>query len=360
MTWRMLDVFSGIGGFSLAASWVWPDLEIVSFVEINPFCQKVLKHHWPSVPIIGDVRDVALENAEIKRLQRRGYREQGFKTESIGLRSTRSSEYAIDLLTGGFPCQPASCAGKRKGREDNRWLWPEMLRVIQEIHPRWVLAENVLGLTSLEGGMVFEHCCVDLENAGYKVQPLILPACGQNAPHRRDRVWLVANSINRRCSESGKQGGMGEVSERRSHIELQAEKSGQDVADTTRIQPGREEQRTVRKRVGECGESTPTDSFIEGLEIKQCQSENNGEKQPSIERNGYSGSWWESEPAMGELVNGVSCRLVRFRGRVARGVPNRVNRLKALGNSIVPQVAFQIMKAIKEVEAGVDSQKRGR
>ena len=159
-----LDLFSGIGGFALAARWMgW---QTVQFVEIDNFCQKVLTKNFPNVPIHGDIKT--------------------FNGES--LRGT------IDILTGGFPCQPFSAAGKRKGTEDSRHLWPEMLRVIGEVQPSVIVGENVYGLLNWSGGLVFQQVQTDLENLGYSVTPFVLPACGIQAPHRRDRVWFVAHS----------------------------------------------------------------------------------------------------------------------------------------------------------------------
>jgi len=166
----MLDLFSGIGGFSLAATVVWDNkLEIVSFVENDVFCQKVLNKHWPNVPIHDDIKT--------------------FKGDCYF--------ETIDLLTGGFPCQPFSIAGKRGGREDDRYLWPEMLRVISEVRPTWVLAENVAGIVNL----ALDQVCSDLEGEGYEVQSFIIPACAVNAPHRRDRVWIVGY-----CNQEGLEG----------------------------------------------------------------------------------------------------------------------------------------------------------
>lgn len=161
------SLFSGIGGFDLASEWMgW---ENVFHCEYDPFCQKVLKHHFPNSKLYKDVR------------------------------TFDATDYAgrIDLLSGGFPCQPFSSAGKRKGTEDERHLWPEMLRIIREVSPRYVVGENVRGLLNWSGGLVFEEVCADLENEGYEVTPYLLPACGKNAPHRRDRIWFVANSTKR-------------------------------------------------------------------------------------------------------------------------------------------------------------------
>jgi DNA (cytosine-5)-methyltransferase 1 len=191
---RMLDLFSGIGGFSIAAQWCWgSDLEIEAFVEIDPFCQKVLRKHWPGVPIYGDIKAIqwVVAESESGESWEQAESERG-KYFGGGNREVRVR--SIDLLTGGFPCQPFSCAGKRAGTEDDRHLWPEMLRTIHEVKPRWVVAENVPGLLTLEDGMVFESVCADLEAEGYEVQPVIVPACAQGAPHRRDRVWIVAHA----------------------------------------------------------------------------------------------------------------------------------------------------------------------
>jgi len=158
------SLFSGIGGFDLAAEWMgWGNK---FHCEWNEFGQKVLNYYWPDAECFTDI--------------------------------TKSdfTKYAnrIDILTGGFPCQPYSMAGKRKGKEDERHLWPEMLRAIKEIQPRWVVGENVFGLVNWSGGLVFHEVQTDLEAAGYEVWPYVLPAVSVNAPHRRDRIWFVAYS----------------------------------------------------------------------------------------------------------------------------------------------------------------------
>lgn len=156
--------FSGIGGFDLAAEWVgWQNL---FNCEIDPFCQTVLKHHFPDAEQFTDIR-----TADFARYKGR-----------------------IDVFTGGFPCQPFSTAGKQKGTEDDRYLWPEMLGVIRVIRPRWVVGENVYGIVSWSDGLVFEQVCADLEAEGYEVQPYVLPACGVGAPHQRYRTWFVAKN----------------------------------------------------------------------------------------------------------------------------------------------------------------------
>ena len=159
---KCASLFSGIGGFDLAAEWMgW---ETLMQCEINPFSQTVLRYYWPDAELFEDITKTDF-------------------TKYAGL---------IDLLTGGFPCQPYSVAGQRKGTEDERHLWPHMLRAVREIRPRWVVGENVRGLVSWNGGLVFDEVQSDLEAEGYKVLPFLLPACAVDAPHKRERIWFVA------------------------------------------------------------------------------------------------------------------------------------------------------------------------
>ena len=179
------SLFSGIGGFDLAAEWMgW---ENVFHCEWNPFGQKILKHYWPNSISYADIT----------------------KTDFTVHKGT------IDIITGGFPCQPYSTAGKRLGKADERHLFPEMLRCIKEIQPRWIVGENVRGLVSWNGGMVFNEVYDDLEREGYEVTSFLIPAASVNAPHRRDRIWFVAHANNKRRSDGfGQvQGENGKISE---------------------------------------------------------------------------------------------------------------------------------------------------
>jgi len=156
------SLFSGIGGFDLAAQWAgWTN---VFNCEIDPFCQKVLKHHFPNSNQYGDIKQ------------------------------TNFSRYkgAVNVISGGFPCQPFSIAGKRRGTDDDRHLWDQMLRAISDVSPSWVVGENVLGIVNWSKGLVFEQVCLDLETEGYEIQPFVLPAASVGAPHQRYRVWFVA------------------------------------------------------------------------------------------------------------------------------------------------------------------------
>lgn len=166
---NIIDLFSGIGGFSLAGHWAGH--KTVLFCEKDETCRRVLKYYYPGVPIYTDIFNLIKEFNETK-----------IKYDPDEL-----------ILTGGFPCQPFSQAGKRLGTEDDRYLWDEMYKIILHFKPKWVIAENVRGLLSIEGGMVFNKVIIDLENAGYEVQAFSIPAVGKDAPHKRDRIWIIAN-----------------------------------------------------------------------------------------------------------------------------------------------------------------------
>lgn len=280
-----LDLFSGIGGFALAADRVWSNATHV-FCEIDPFCQAILKKHWPNSYIYEDIRTLTNTNGA-------GLQATGAKQQTAGL--TR-----VDLLTGGFPCQPFSAAGKRKGTNDDRHLWPEMRRVIQEFSPRYVVAENVRGLLNIEGGVVFETVCTDLEALGYEVQPFVVPACAVNAPHRRDRVWIVAHVTSEQAyaTKSG-----------RLYAQSRLQDSNAPDAESARQWP---EQALSRTR-------------------KESRSDDS------------SCSWSEDWPTVATRLCSLDDGLP---GGVVRPKGWRNAALKAAGNAIVPQVAEQIMRAI--------------
>jgi DNA (cytosine-5)-methyltransferase 1 len=180
---KLISLFSGIGGFELAAEWMgW---EPIVSCEINPFGRQVLKYYWPEAYHHDDIHTLTYERIDEQLKKRYGNE---WRTDEI-------------ILTGGFPCQPYSLAGKRLGKADDRHLWPEMLRVIREIQPRWVVGENVHGLVNWDEGLVFNEVQTDLEAEGYEVQAYVLPAASVNAPHKRDRVWFVAfkNTLRSGC-----------------------------------------------------------------------------------------------------------------------------------------------------------------
>jgi len=164
---KLLDLFSGLGGFSYGLERV--GFKTVAFCDNNKYCNLVLQKHWKGIKIYNDVKKITKER---------------LKADGIP---------TPDIITGGFPCQPFSVAGKQKGTSDDRYLWPEMFRIIKELKPRWVIGENVKGLVNLQDGMVFETVCTDLEGEGYEVRAFNIPAAGVGAPHRRERIWIVAH-----------------------------------------------------------------------------------------------------------------------------------------------------------------------
>jgi DNA (cytosine-5)-methyltransferase 1 len=262
-----LDLFSGIGGFALAAK--WNGYRTLAFCDNEPYAQAVLKKHWPDVPCHKDIREV------------------------------RGELYAgVTLLTGGFPCQPFSVAGKQRGKDDNRYLWPEMCRVIREARPAWIIGENVAGIVNL----ALDQVCADLEAEGYEVEPIIIPACAVDAPHRRDRVWIIARNV---------------ADPYRGQL-CQREPEGQSVQVS-----------------GEGGERVGdvADTQKQGLERRDIQGA--GIVEGRLGQSGESiQAIWLPEPDL---------------GRVAHGVPNRVAKLRGLGNAIVPQVAAEIIRCINKV-----------
>lgn len=232
-----LDLFSGIGGFSLAVDTIFHEQKNQHiFVEWDPFCQAVLKKHWPEAEYHSDIRAFVADSRSEKP-----HRLSSKQGEEVA--KTRDCY----ILTGGFPCQPFSHAGRRKGTDDDRYLWPPMLEAITIFRPEWVIAENVAGLASWNEGLVLETVCADLEREGYEVQPFIIPAVAVGAPHRRDRVWIVAHSDGRRRDAQSRIGSVGTPKEDNDN----AIAPNFDAPDTkyTRFQRSRKERKGYR---GQC------------------------------------------------------------------------------------------------------------
>jgi DNA (cytosine-5)-methyltransferase 1 len=289
MPMKHASLFSGIGGFDLAAHWMgW---ENIFQVEIDPFCQKVLAKNFTTVTRYGDIK-------EFDGTKYRG---------------------AIDILTGGFPCQPYSLSGKRKGNEDSRHLWPEMLRVIGEIQPSFVVGENVYGLINWSEGLVFKQVQTDLEGLGYTVAPVILPACGVDAPHKRDRIWFVAYT-----SREGVRATTGRINKSRELLQASEWK----------------ESKLVNKCAGNSWSSA--DTYTQGLQIRvqsgqRCNVKAYGAFTRSKLTRTPSTPGWSQFPTQ----SGIRRR--------NDGISNRVDRIKSLGNAIVPQVAKRVFRAIEEI-----------
>ncbi len=333
---RHLDLFSGIGGFALAAQTVWRDeYECVGFCDNNYFCQQVLSKNFPGVPIYDDIRTLTNTQSTGQCAKQKTNRSDATRQEFMECSEEGSNNINkncnIDLITGGFPCQPFSAAGKRKGTADDRYLWPEMFRVIREFKPTWIIAENVKGLTNWSEGMVLEQVCTDLESEGYEVQPFIIPACGVNAPHRRERVWIVANLTSERCNNGS--------DHRQERYVLHNQ--NRDAEESKSEGDGRQ------CGIGEIDANVTNATSEQDRWIQQQQF------QPYIESSSdWSRNWREVAFATcnDRVDDGLSKRLVRLPdGSTITHAKWRQEALKAYGNAIVPQVVMEIMKGIANV-----------
>jgi DNA (cytosine-5)-methyltransferase 1 len=320
---KHLDLFSGIGGFALAVDTVWPNSEHI-FVENDDFCTQVLKKHWPKATFHGDIRQF-ITDTEKSRCEtcdsNRIRIEQGKGERPY----TRFLEPTF-ILTGGFPCQPFSQAGRRKGTEDNRYLWPEMFRVIQLTKPQWVIAENVRGLVTWNDGMVLEQVCADLEREGYTVQPFIIPAVAVNAPHRRDRVWIVGHAQHdgQHGTENREGDNQGSNNNKKGTDELRQPQGTDSVWEDVAYTEGERGQRWEHSS----GTKTRNREGIFG-------------------REDWNRNWLEVATRFCQLDDGLPKRMVRLPDRTISQSKWRQEALKAYGNAIVPQVAVEIMRAIK-------------
>jgi DNA (cytosine-5)-methyltransferase 1 len=289
------SLFSGIGGFDLASEWMgW---ENVFHCEWNEFGQKVLKYYWPKAITYNDIT----------------------KTDFSIHRGT------IDILTGGFPCQPYSSAGKRLGKEDDRHLWPEMLRAIREIQPTWVVGENVYGITNWNGGMVFEEVQTDLETEGYEVQSFVLPAASVDAPHLRQRIWIIAYS--KSCTDSRNTGGIPSQAE-----EKNGKRIKQNSASKQQIQLPIESDSLFRDNTNSNG-------------LRLWRKSNRFGKSKFFNQNGKIRNW-DNFPISAPICNGDDGISDRLDGITFSKWRNE--SIKAGGNAVVPQVVFQIFKAINQ------------
>ena len=256
------SLFSGIGGFDLGLERA--GMHINWQVENNEFCNRVLAKHWSAVPRYGDIKTINWQEVE-----------------------------PVDLVCGGFPCQPFSLAGKRRGKDDDRYLWPEVVRCLDTLRPTWFIGENVPGIINL----ALDQVCADLDGLGYQVWPVCVPACAVDAPHQRQRIWIIAHTTEWwRCpaDESFRTGSRGEI--------------GDNATISNPLTFGQQEQR----------QSITDDSRRELARVRTKH-----------------GARWPSEPVI---------------QRVAHGVPARVDRLKGLGNAVVPQVVEALGRMIVEVE----------
>ncbi len=290
-----IDLFSGIGGFALACRWA--GIETIAFCEIEKYAQRVLRKNFPGIRIFEDVRQFPATE----------FREPF-------------------LLTGGYPCQPFSQAGKRRGAEDDRHLWPSMFGIIRTSRPTWILAENVAGHVTLG----LDQVLADLESEDYAVQPIIVPACAVDAPHRRDRIWILGNSqrdsegrdsgnASRKIAFADSDGRLRELAIKKIQTRRNAFASSRDANPNANgeLLQGCKKSRNIKEN-----KTKPFDEFDHGL---RRESKSEYDKHDN----------WSAEPDV---------------GRVAHGIPRRVDRLRGLGNAIVPQVAYEIIKALIQAD----------
>ena len=274
---NVLDLFSGIGGFSLGLESTG-FFKTIAFVEKDKFCQKVLQKNFPNIPIEDDVRNV------------------------------RGEKYKAEIITGGFPCQPFSVAGKRRGTDDDRFLWDETIRIVSETKCKWFIGENVEGIINIQDGMVLRQVQNDLEKEGFEVQCLIIPASGIGAWHQRKRVWILAYS-----NDNG---------------------SHRSKGNETKQSSNKQENRLS---VGDDKNVPNTNTRFSDRENNEIQTGRNAFN--SFYKQGKK-EWWKIEQQICRTPNGLSSELDKY----------RKDRIKALGNSIVPQIARELGLAIMKAE----------
>ena len=330
------SLFSGIGGFDLAAEWMrW---ENVFHCEWNPFGQKVLHHYWPNAISYHDIT----------------------KTDFTIHRG------AIDILTGGFPCQPYSMAGKRLGKEDERHLWPEMLRAIREIQPRWILGENVFGLVNWSDGLVFHEVQTDLEAEGYEVQPFVLPAAAVNAPHRRDRVWFVAHansartrenirgnirgiwSESKRCNTGEKDDSFAKNTMFSGCVHGESNEKGAEIWQQRNPCAGDTERVRGEQMAGIVADTDSDGVSRQSINPGTSEEIRQGRESFTQIRDFECAGRWENFPTVSPICDGNDGISAKLDGITFSRW--RQESIKAGGNAVVPQVVYQIFQAIQEYE----------
>ena len=331
---KVLDLFSGIGGFALGLDSTGI-FETVKFVEKDKYCKKVLQKNFPNIPIEEDIKDV------------------------------KGKEGDADVIVGGFPCQPMSVAGKRKGTDDDRYLWPEMFRLIRQIKPQFVIGENVQGIINIQNGMVLRQVQDDLESEGFEVQCFLIPASGIGAWHQRYRVWIVGHSehngslaskIERRDTETTTRTQEGQITTREPE-RTSGSRNNEDVSDTDSGLRGRwgtigesgenkiwrfhteKEKQTEHdirsKTIGRDAVSREEEIILQSNNERQQESNTSKESEgQTLSGGGHvtdetKQTWWQVESNLCGIPDGISYELDK----------DRANRIKTLGNAIVPQIA---------------------
>ena len=325
---KHVDLCSGIGGFALGFEWAGLSSPVL-FCDNEPWCRRVLAKHWPHVPVAEDVRELATD--------------------------ARRLVPDCDILTAGYPCQPFSAAGKQRGEEDDRHIWPEIFTIVKAKLPRWCVFENVYGHIRLGLDQVLS----DLEGQGYACQAFVVPACAVDAPHRRDRVWIVAHTVST-GSEAFNTDRLGDGDQsRRNGFQFKSKSGESESRDVGHAQDDRRDRRATqvrregapdqsdKSRPGVRGEPSGSSSDVADSNNQGSQGRISGRQDSGRQgEHGHVGcgspthrqsteDWWAVEPPV---------------GRVAHGIPRRVDRLKGLGNAIVPQIAQRIGETIKAID----------
>ena len=306
MKLKILDLFSGIGGFSLGLE-ATGHFETAAFCEIEPYCQKVLKKHWPDVPIFDDIRKL--------------------KGTDIG---------TVDIITGGYPCQPFSVAGKQKAEQDPRHLWPEYFRLIQELRPTWVIGENVSGHIKLGLDSVLE----DLASEGYSTRTFSISASSIGANHKRERIWTVAytrRSFGReQSSRYKKSSGLWSFEKTKWSTDTSEVTRSSERTETVANSNNRSSEQNDKIQTGWNTSNSSSQNVANANSKRGCLWETDRQDAEDVRqspRGEETFGWWNIEPRV---------------GRVAHGIPKRVDRLKTLGNAVVPHIPFYIGQAIVE------------
>ena len=330
MKLKLLDLFSGIGGFSLGLESTGY-FETIGFVEKDEFCQKVLRKNFNNIPIESEVRNV------------------------------KGSNYKADIITGGFPCQPFSVAGKRKGTADDRYLWDETIRVIRECKPRWFIGENVEGIINIQDGMVLRQVQNDLEKEGFEVQCLVIPASGIGAWHQRKRVWIIAYSNNNGSHRQERNETIESSNQSKEWLFVGDDKdvpnsncgmrgrwgtkrqSGDDREGGISIEKEKQTQHDIRSKTVRC--DAVSEQNVSYSNNQRCKKFNiSGESKKSFIDNRRHDekrkTWWQTQSSICGVPNGISFELDK----------DRKHRIKSLGNSIVPLIARQLGLAIMKAE----------
>ena len=319
----------------------WAGFETVGQCEWADYPTKVLEKHWPDVPRWRDIRTLTKESFH-----------------------ERTGRTTVDLISGGFPCQPFSVAGKQRGNEDDRYLWAEMLRVISELRPTWVIGENVAGIIN----MALDQVLSDLESQGYETQTIVVPACAVDAPHKRDRVFILAytdrndqrtwnghqkpkrNSTRKRISDSGPMETTRDVGNSK-HNGLPSSTVNGIINQASNNKPKRTDEAGQFEGASESGNrKNVADTEIEGLE-RRGNTRDDGAGLAGLGESGWSiQNNWVTQPGLGRVADGVSdWSHEPDIPRIATGIKNRTDRLKCLGNAVVPQQVYPILKAIAEI-----------